>query len=103
MPISTKLNRVAFSSLMEHTYLTERAGERERGREGGRGGGVGGERERPYNSIVFTFPNDLITIISFSLVYLKKNHFGFLFLLYLQECGNREGTELKQHNYGGQV
>jgi len=43
MPISTKLNRVAFSSLMEHTYLTERAGERERGREGGRGGG---ERER---------------------------------------------------------
>jgi hypothetical protein len=97
MPISTKLNRVAFSSLMEHTYLTERAGERERG------GGGGRERERPYNSIVFTFPNDLITIISFSLVYFKKNHFGFLFLLYLQECGNREGTELKQHNYGGQV
>jgi hypothetical protein len=49
MPISTKLNRVAFSSLMEHTYLTERAGERkrEREREGGRGGGgEGGERER---------------------------------------------------------
>jgi len=38
MPISTKLNRVAFSSLMEHTYLTERAGEREGGGEGGRGG-----------------------------------------------------------------
>jgi len=48
MPISTKLNRVAFSSLMDHTYLTERAGEREREREreGGREGGGEGGRER---------------------------------------------------------